>query len=113
MQPTDLRVVITTVPSEAEAESLVRALLEQRLIACGTIVPGARSLYRWQGAVVDATEAVVLLKTTADRLQALEALGGRIHPYDVPELLAVPIAAGPAPYLAWVRAETTAPDVLP
>ncbi len=106
MQPTDVRVVITTVPGEADAESLVRALLAQRVIACGTIVPGARSLYRWEGSVVDTAEVMVVLKTAADRLDALEAACAALHPYDVPELLALDVAAGSAPYLAWVVAES-------
>ena len=97
-------VVLTTVGSEDAAERLVRALLDERVIACGTLLPAARSLYRWQGAIADEREVVLLLKTTPDRFPALEDAVARHHPYDVPELLALPVAAGAAPYLAWLAA---------
>ena len=68
-----LVIVLTTLPSEDDAVALVRALLDRRLVACGTILPGARSVYRWEGAVEDAREAVVLLKTLEDQVEALRA----------------------------------------
>lgn len=105
---TDVVVVLTTVASEDTAAALVGALLERRLVACGTVLPGARSLYRWEGRVADERETVVLLKTVRDRLPALEVAFAELHPYGVPELLALPVAAGLAPYLAWVAAETAA-----
>jgi periplasmic divalent cation tolerance protein len=106
MQPTDALVVLTTVASEDAGVALVRGLLDQRLIACGTLLPGARSLYRWQGDVADAREVVVLLKTRAPQLAALEAACAALHPYAVPELLALEVAAGNATYLDWLMTET-------
>lgn len=104
---TDALVVLTTLGSEDEAATLVRALLDRRLVACGTILPPARSLYRWEGRIADEREAVVLLKTHRDRLPALEAAFEELHPYRVPELLAVPVTGGLDAYLRWIGAETT------
>ena len=100
---------LTTAPSAAAAKRLVRALVERRLIACGTVLTGAVSIYRWQGAVVEEDEVVVLLKTTAERWAELAATLPGLHPYEVPELLALPVADGHPPYLDWVRAETGEP----
>ena len=107
MPHTDALVVITTVASEEEAVRLVRALLERRLIACGTVLPGARSLYRWQDKVADESEVVVLLKTRSARLESLQAAFGELHPYKVPELLALPVSAGLDKYLDWINSETS------
>ena len=102
MALTNAVVVLTTVASPDAAAALIRTLLERRLVACGTILPGARSLYRWEGRIADEQETVVLLKTLSARLEALEAAFGEIHPYAVPELLALPVAAGLDRYLAWI-----------
>jgi periplasmic divalent cation tolerance protein len=110
MQSTDALVVLTTVSSDAEAVALVRGLLERRLIACGTLLPGARSLYRWDDKLADEPEVVVLLKTRADRLAELEAACGSLHPYTVPELLALDVAAGNGRYLEWLTTETAPAD---
>jgi periplasmic divalent cation tolerance protein len=107
MPHTDAIVVLTTVASDAEAVSLVRTLLERRLIACGTLFPAARSLYRWQGKIADEPEVVVMLKTRSARLESLRAAFTELHPYKVPELLAVPVEAGMEKYLEWINAETT------
>jgi periplasmic divalent cation tolerance protein len=87
--------------------ALVRELLDRRLIACGTLFAGARSLYRWQGKVADENEVVVLLKTRSARLESLRAAFGELHPYKVPELLALPVEAGLEKYLDWINGETT------
>ena len=108
MQQTEARVVLTTVASAEEAERLVRTLLERRLIACGTLLPRARSWYRWNDAIADELEFVVLLKTSADRIEALERAFEELHSYKVPELLAVPVVAGLTKYLDWIATETTA-----
>lgn len=100
-------VVLTTLASDDDAVALVRALLERRLVACGTVLPGARSLYRWQGEVADAREAVVLLKTLRGQLPALEQAFAELHPYAVPELLTLPVSSGLAAYLGWVAGEAT------
>lgn len=107
MPHTDAVVVLTTVASEEEAVTLVRTLLERRLVACGTMYPGARSLYRWQGKVADEREVVVLLKTRSARLESLKSAFAEVHPYKVPELLALTVSAGLEKYLDWINGETT------
>lgn len=107
MPHTDAIVVLTTVATPDEAVALVRTLLDRRLIACGTLFPGARSLYRWEGKVADEQEVVVLLKTRSARLDSLRVAFGELHPYKVPELLAVPVEAGLERYLQWISSETT------
>jgi periplasmic divalent cation tolerance protein len=106
MKSSDALVVLTTLSSEDDAVTLIRNLLDRRLVACGTVVPAARSLYRWQGKVADEREVLVILKTRAARLEALEAAFDELHPYKVPELLALSVEAGNAPYLGWLSAET-------
>jgi periplasmic divalent cation tolerance protein len=98
-------VVMTTLGSEADARVLVAALLEDRLIACGTVLPGARSIYRWEGRVTEELEVVVLLKTQTARWDALRAAIERRHPYQVPELLALPVTLGLERYLSWLASE--------
>jgi periplasmic divalent cation tolerance protein len=107
MPHTDALVVLTTVASDEEAVAFVRELLDRRLIACGTLMPGARSLYRWQGKVADEREVVVMLKTRSARLDSLRTAFAELHPYKVPELLALPVDAGTEKYLEWINAETT------
>jgi periplasmic divalent cation tolerance protein len=104
---TDALVVLTTLASDDEALRLVRALLDRRLIACGTILAGGRSIYRWQGKIADEREVVVLLKTRSARLEALQAAFAELHPYKVPELLALSVEAGLDRYLDWINGETT------
>lgn len=99
-------VVLTTLATPEAAHDLVRELLAARLVACGTVVPGATSVYRWQGAVATDAETLVLLKTVRGRWDALVAAVERLHPYDVPELLALPVQAGLPAYVAWLAAET-------
>ena len=89
MPHTDAIVVLTTVSSDDEAVRLVRTLLDRRLIACGTLLPGARSIYRWQGKIADEREVLVLLKTRSARLEPLQEAFKELHPYKVPELLAL------------------------
>lgn len=107
MSQTDAVTVLTTVASTEEAEALVRALLDRRLVACGTLVPGARSLYRWEGRIADEQEVLVILKTRSARLELLQAAFAELHPYKVPELLALPVVAGAEKYLGWIAGETT------
>lgn len=106
VSPAPTITALTTAPSAEAAKRLVRTLVERRLVACGTVMPGAVSIYRWQGAVAEEEEVVVLLKTTAERWADLAAALPGLHPYEVPELLALPVADGHPPYLEWVRAET-------
>jgi periplasmic divalent cation tolerance protein len=104
---TDAIVVLTTVASEDEAVNLIRLLLERRLIACGTVFPAVRSLYRWQRKIADEREVAVMLKTRSARLEALQSAFQELHPYKVPELLALPVSAGLSKYLEWINGETS------
>ncbi len=107
MPHSDAVLVLTTVATQAEAVTLVRELLERRLIACGSIVGAARSLYRWEGKVSDEQEVIVLLKSRSARLDALEVAFSELHPYKLPELLALPVIRGLEKYLDWINDETS------
>lgn len=102
---TDALVVLVTVPGPDAAAGLARALVEERLAACGNVVPGLRSIYRWEGQVHDEAECLLVLKTTRARFEALREAVLRLHPYQVPEVLALPVEAGSAAYLAWLSAQ--------
>lgn len=101
----DVLLVLVTAPDAEVAAGLARALVEARLAACGNVVPGLRSIYRWEGKVCDEPEALLVLKTTRDRFEALRDEVLRRHPYQVPEVVALPVQAGSAAYLDWVRAQ--------
>lgn len=107
MPHTDAIVVLTTVANDDEAVTFVRSLLDRRLIACGTLVPGARSIYRWQGKIADESEVVVLLKTRSARVDALREAFRELHPYKVPEFLALSVDSGLEKYLEWINGETS------
>jgi periplasmic divalent cation tolerance protein len=96
-------IVLTTLAADFVALSLARSLVEERLAACVSILPGLDSVYRWLGGVEQDREQQILIKTTPDRLAALESRLRQIHPYDVPELLVLDVERGGADYLAWVR----------
>lgn len=99
--------VFTTFASAEEARPVISRLIEERLVACGTMLPGAESIYRWQGAIESAPEVVVIFKTLRARLDVLEARLLELHPYDTPEVVAV-LAERVAPgYLEWLRAAVT------
>ncbi len=102
---TDALFVLVTTPTAERAAELARALVEERLAACGNVIPGLRSIYRWQGKVEDDAEALLVLKTTRARFDALRDRVLALHPYDVPEVLALPVEAGSAAYLAWLAAQ--------
>lgn len=97
--------VISNLPDRAAAESLAHALVERRLAACVNILPPCLSVYRWQGAVEQADEVPLLIKTTRARYAELEAALSELHPYSVPEIIALPLAAGLPAYLDWVGVE--------
>jgi periplasmic divalent cation tolerance protein len=101
---TDALVVLVTAPSAETAADVARALVEEGLAACGNVVPGLRSIYRWRGQVHDEAEALLVLKTERRLLEALKARLPALHPYQVPELLALPVEGGLAPYLEWIAA---------
>lgn len=99
--------VLTTLPDRASAERLAAALVEQKLAACASVQAECQSIYRWQGAVESASEVPLQLKTTAARYPALEAAIRAAHPYDVPEIIALPISHGLPAYLSWLATETS------
>lgn len=101
---TGVRLVFVTGPDAATVGRLARTLVEERLIACANLVDGVRSIYRWEGRIEEAGEALAILKTTAERVEALQARILELHPYDVPEILAVPVSGGAEAYLDWVGA---------
>ncbi len=102
---TDVRVVLMTAPNRDVAVQLVRTLVDERLAACGNVLPGLVSIYRWEGDVQEDPEALVILKTHTGALDALLRRAPELHPYDVPELLALPVMEGLPSYLAWVGEE--------
>jgi periplasmic divalent cation tolerance protein len=99
--------VLTNLPDDASATALAEHLVENRLAACANILAPCRSVYRWQGKIESANEVPLLLKTTTARYAALEAAIRERHPYELPEIVAVPVAFGLPGYLAWIDAETT------
>lgn len=110
----DYSIVMTTTEDEQGAAALARAVVEARLAACAQIL-AIRSLYVWDGAVNDAAERLLLFKTRADLYQPLEEFIRARHPYEVPEILQVPVSAGFDPYLSWVERSTrdaAGPDAL-
>ena len=99
-------VVLATAESEDQLADLGRSVVEAGLAACVTVVPGARSIYRWQGRVEDAREAIAIIKTTRERFDDLRRMWSELHPYDVPELIAIPIVDGLPAYLDWLVEST-------
>jgi len=101
---TDKIVVFSTCASQEEAERLARLMVDQGLAACVSIVPNVRSYYRWQGAVETAGEYLLVMKSARRQFEALRAALEQAHSYEVPEVLAVPVVAASAAYLAWLEA---------
>lgn len=108
MSAADVMMAYVTASSRAEAVMIGRALVEERLAACANVFDGMTSIYRWDGKLHDEDEAVLVLKTTAARLEALTARIKELHSYELPCVAAWPIREGNAPYLDWVRGETAA-----
>jgi periplasmic divalent cation tolerance protein len=106
---TDKIVVLTTCDSEMLAEQLARHLVEHRLAACVNILPQARSIYRWQEKIEDAAEWVLLIKSRRDEFAALRAEIQKIHTYEVPEVIALPIVDGSEAYLGWLDGHLMTP----
>lgn len=102
----DARLVLSTAGSRDEAESIAESLVEQGLAACVNLVPGLTSIYRWQGSIERSDEILLIIKTTAQRLAALEAALRALHSYEVPELLVLVPEHGGDDYLAWLTAST-------
>lgn len=99
-------IVLTTVSVDADAEQLGRTLVDERLVACVNVLPTMTSIYRWEGAVEQANERQLIMKTTSRRVEELKTRLAALHPYDVPEILVLPIADGGASYLTWLAAST-------
>lgn len=106
---TDSIVILVTAGSEAEAEKIARALVEEQLAACVNILSPIRSIYRWQGQVADDREWLLLIKTRAERFAAVESRVKALHSYQVPEVIALPIVAGTEGYLRWLRESVSEP----
>lgn len=104
----DVRIVLTTIGSEADAIAIAKTLVDEKLAACVNVLPEMISIYRWKGSVEQDKEHQIVIKTTADRLVSLEARVRQLHRYELPEFLVIDPAAGAPAYLAWVR-ESVAP----
>lgn len=109
---TDPVIVLTTVPDrqldadasgDAVGDALARALVEEGLAACVNVLPPMRSVYRWKGTTEHDIERQVVIKTTRDRVPAIQARLGQLHPYELPEFLVVSVAGGSDAYLDWIR----------
>ena len=97
------RVVLITCPDQSTARALAGALVSERLAACVNLVPGVESVFWWEGRVDRTQEVLLIVKTTSRRLAALTKAVKQRHPYQVPEILALPVVSGYPPYLAWMR----------
>jgi periplasmic divalent cation tolerance protein len=102
---TDKIIVLTTCESSQDAQTIAETLVEKRLAACVNILPGLKSVYRWQGKVENATELLLLIKTRRGLFEQLSAELARIHPYEVPEVIALPLIDGAPAYLGWLEKE--------
>jgi periplasmic divalent cation tolerance protein len=96
-------VALSTVGTAGDAERIARALVERRLAACVNVVAGVVSIYRWKDGVERDEERLLVVKTRADRVEALREALVALHPYELPELVVLPVEAGHLPYLAWIR----------
>lgn len=101
-QETDYRLVLSTCPDPETARTIAERLVADRLAACASLVPGLTSIYRWEGEIQRDPEVLLLVKTRAACLDALLATLSGLHPYRVPEIIALPIAAGLPDYLSWI-----------
>jgi len=101
--------VLSTCPGSISAKKIARDLVTEKLAACVNIVPGVQSFFAWVGKVDKANELLLVIKTTADTYAALEKRLKKLHPYELPEIIAVPILTGSAEYLNWISANTGKP----
>lgn len=105
----DVLTCFCTSPDAENAAVIARHLVTEGLAACVNLLPGVRSIYKWEGKVTEDAEVMLVIKTTRARLATLAQRLSALHPYELPELIAVPVCAGSQPYLAWVR-QNTAPS---
>lgn len=99
----DFLLILCTCPTREAASAIATALLEERLAACVNQLPGVKSLYRWEGRVEDDDELMLLIKTTASQYPAVEAMIRSLHPYEVPEIIGIPLTIGSDAYFDWIR----------
>lgn len=109
----DTLLVLTNLPDAAAAQTLARRLVEDGLVACANVLAPCTSIYRWQGRLEEATETPLLLKLAATAYPAVEAAIRAAHPYELPEIVAVPVEQGLPAYLAWVGANSRTPGPIP
>jgi periplasmic divalent cation tolerance protein len=102
------RIALTTAVTAEDARRLGRALVEERLAACATIVPGVESIYHWEGRIETAAETLLVLKTAAEKIEALEARLKELHSYETPEFLVLEVERGSRAYLEWIEASVRA-----
>lgn len=107
----DVLLVMSSLPDQAAAQQLARTLIERRLAACVSVLAPCTSVYRWKDKVEEAAEIPVLIKTTAGRYAELESALRTLHPYELPEIIAVPVTHGLPGYLDWVAGETASPAI--
>ncbi len=100
-------VVLVTCPSQEVGEKVGRSLVEEQVAACVNVVPGVTSIYRWEGKICRDPEVLLVIKTRRPRLAALIRRVKALHPYSVPEIIALPLVGGSRPYLSWVRDSTS------
>jgi len=108
---TDLLLVFSTFGNEADAARVTRVLVEERLIGCANLLPGVRSIYRWEGRIADEHEVMAIMKTRKQDWTALLSRLHELHPYDTPECIAVRMAAGAPKYLEWLDSVLSEEDV--
>jgi periplasmic divalent cation tolerance protein len=101
----DLRILFVTSSSD-HAPELVRTLVDERLVACGNIMPGVLSVYRWEGETCQEQESVILMETTTDRVQAATARISQLHRHDIPKIVVLDPESANPPYMEWVRTQT-------
>ena len=105
-RPSSFVIVLSTFPTDQGSAAFARTLVDERLAACVNVLPPMQSVYRWQGKVEQAAEHQLIMKTTADRVEALKARIAQLHPYDVPEVLVLPVADGATGYFDWIVEST-------
>ena len=102
----DVQIVLSTIDTTENARRIARTLVDERLAACVSILPPVTSIYRWKGELHEAPEFQLIIKTTTDRVETLVGRLQELHPYEVPEILALPVSQGLGSYLDWLRDET-------
>ena len=106
-ESTDILVVMVTAPNQEEAARIAEQVVLARQAACASVIPAIDSIYWWEGKLVKERETMVLMKTTAEKFLSLQDMIKEIHPYDIPEIIALPVKQGFTQYLEWVRRETS------